>query len=320
MPAEEEDLTAGSGGVYKKIIRPATDGGKLPPSGSEVSVHYEGFLLDGQKFDSSRDREEPFTFKLGVGQVIEGWDIALATMAPGEFSIFTCRADYAYGWEGKPPKIPVDATLRFEIELISWAPSTKPISDMSPSEKLAHGVEKRAVGTRLLKDGEHAQAATEFEAGAESLLAVHSMMLQGAPDPAKLAEVADALRSCLLNLSQCKLKLESWEEAVHTCSRVLAMPGESENVKARFRRGVALTSLERYDEAKEELKAACLLDPKSKDIREQYERTKAAHAAQKASERQAFGGMFEPCSAATGTSGGAGAGADWGGTGKPFAV
>ena len=77
-------------------------------------------------------------FKLGVGAVIEGWDLAVASMKPGEVSAFTVRADYGYGWEGKPPKIPIDATLRFEIELISWKPSTKPVDEMSPMEKREH--------------------------------------------------------------------------------------------------------------------------------------------------------------------------------------
>lgn len=255
-------------------------------------VHYDGWLMDGQKFDSSRDREQPFEFKLGIGQVIEGWDLAVASMIPGEIATFTVRADYAYGWEGKPPKIPIDATLRFEIELISWRSGTKPVGDMSAAEKRAHGLEKRQRGTKLLKSGKYEAAAEAFEAGVESLGSLHAMMSSGAPDPAKLAEVFDALRSCLLNLSQCKLKLSQWEDAIAICSRVLVLPGEGDNVKARFRRGVGLVGLERYAEAKEELKAACLLDPKNKEIREQYEAAKNALAAQKALERSRFGGMF----------------------------
>ena len=135
MGADEEDLSGGKGGVFKKIIKPGDSSEKVPPAGSEVTVHYVGWLMDGQKFDSSRDREEPFKFKLGVGQVIDGWDLAVASMLPGEVAAFTVRADYGYGWEGKPPKIPIDATLRFEIELLSWKASTKPVDEMSPMEK-----------------------------------------------------------------------------------------------------------------------------------------------------------------------------------------
>jgi FKBP-type peptidyl-prolyl cis-trans isomerase len=74
-------------------------------------VHYTGTLLDGTKFDSSVDRDEPFSFSLGHGSVIKGWDIGVATMKKGEKALFTLRHDYAYGEKGSPPTIPPSATL-----------------------------------------------------------------------------------------------------------------------------------------------------------------------------------------------------------------
>ena len=74
-------------------------------------MHYTGTLLNGTKFDSSRDREEPFKFKLGAGQVIKGWDKTVATMKRGEQCRVVLRSDYAYGKSGSPPTIPADATL-----------------------------------------------------------------------------------------------------------------------------------------------------------------------------------------------------------------
>eukprot|EP01101_Sappina_pedata_P011162 TRINITY_DN728_c0_g1_i2.p1 TRINITY_DN728_c0_g1~~TRINITY_DN728_c0_g1_i2.p1 ORF type:complete len:342 (+),score=162.62 TRINITY_DN728_c0_g1_i2:27-1052(+) len=107
-------------GVVKKIIREGS-GDESPTKGSEVTVHYVGTLLsDGSKFDSSRDRADPFKFKLGQGQVIKGWDISVATMKKGEICVVTLASDYAYGDAGSPPKIPGRATLVFEIELIAW--------------------------------------------------------------------------------------------------------------------------------------------------------------------------------------------------------
>jgi FK506-binding protein 4/5 len=91
----------------------------LPAS---FTVHYVGTLeSDGSEFDSSRARGEPFGFTLGTGQVIKGWDAAVATMKKGEKSKITIRADYGYGDAGSPPKIPGGATLVFEVELLSWA-------------------------------------------------------------------------------------------------------------------------------------------------------------------------------------------------------
>ena len=252
----------------------------------------EGWLLDGQKFDSSRDREEPFTFKLGVGEVIEGWDIAVAAMAPGEVASFTVRSDYAYGWEGKPPKIPVDATLRFDIELISWQAAAKPTAEMGMAERRKHGLAQREEGTKLLRGQQYGEAAACFEAGVESLGSLHALMLQGRPDPAKLKEVAEALRSCLLNLSQCHLKTDRWEDAVNACSRVLAMPREGDNVKALYRRGLARLELTQLSEARDDLYQAASLDPQNKEVRAGYERAKAAHASHRAEEKAAFGGKL----------------------------
>jgi len=109
-------------GVRKQVLRPADDGEQqFPQNAAECSVHYEGrFEVDGEPFDSSRARCEPLTMRLGVGQVIKGWDLAVATMRRGELSRFTCEPEYAYGEQGAPPKIPSNATLVFDIELVDW--------------------------------------------------------------------------------------------------------------------------------------------------------------------------------------------------------
>ena len=77
--------------------------------------------MDGSKFDSSRDRPGNFSFTIGQGQVNKGRDKGVATMHKGEKAELYCRSDYAYGDSGSPPKIPGGATLKFEVELLSWA-------------------------------------------------------------------------------------------------------------------------------------------------------------------------------------------------------
>lgn len=74
---------------------------------------------DGKKFDSSRDRKEPFKFVLGAGKVIKGWDEGLALMSVGETAIITCPYHYAYGERGFNRVVPPRATLVFEVELLS---------------------------------------------------------------------------------------------------------------------------------------------------------------------------------------------------------
>lgn len=99
-------------------IEVLTEGtGDVAKSGDSVTVHYTGTFIDGQKFDSSLDRNQPFTFQLGDGQVIKGWDLGVAGMKAGEKRKLTIPYQLGYGASGYGP-IPAQATLIFEVELI----------------------------------------------------------------------------------------------------------------------------------------------------------------------------------------------------------
>lgn len=93
--------------------------GPSPQQGQTVTVHYTGTLTDGTKFDSSRDRGQPFQFIIGVGQVIKGWDVGVAQMKVGGRAKLTIPGDMAYGAGGVPGLIPANATLVFDVELLA---------------------------------------------------------------------------------------------------------------------------------------------------------------------------------------------------------
>ena len=102
-----------------KIEKLTTGTGPAPKKGDTVNVHYTGWLTNGSKFDSSVDRNDPFSFVLGAGQVIQGWDRGVATMRVGDKVKLTIPHELAYGEHGYPGAIPPKATLIFEVELLS---------------------------------------------------------------------------------------------------------------------------------------------------------------------------------------------------------
>lgn len=163
-------------GIKKEIITEApTDNWRKPKKGDEVFVHYVGTLeSDGSEFDSSRSRNKPFSFVLGQGQVIQGWDLGVATMKKGEVAKFTLSPEYAYGENGSPPKIPENATLVFEVELLNWTSQDDLFNDGSVIKAcLSDGS-----GWKKPKEGDevqvsfkpHPEAATPFDCTAKDYI------------------------------------------------------------------------------------------------------------------------------------------------------
>jgi len=114
---EPKTVTTTSGLKYQELV---VGKGPMPKPNSHVMVHYTGWLTNGQKFDSSVDRNQPFAFTLGRGEVIKGWDEGVATMHVGGKRKLTIPPRLGYGANGYPGAIPPNATLVFEVELLGF--------------------------------------------------------------------------------------------------------------------------------------------------------------------------------------------------------
>ena len=198
------------GGLQKKIIKEGN--GEKPANNNEVEgifnfylVHYTGKLDNGEVFDSSRTRNNTFKFVLGKGSVIKGWDEGVKTMKRGEIAEFKLSADYGYGARGAPPKIPANANLNFEIELINFKETEKPKWELDPPEKIAKAQKLKDEGVALFKEKNFKEASEKFEQG------------------------------LLLNLANCYNNLKEYQKTIDKCEKAIKI---KENPKCYYYRGV----------------------------------------------------------------------------------
>ncbi|CAH0513318.1 unnamed protein product [Peronospora belbahrii] len=278
---EPVDLS-GDGGVIKETY--VEGSGECPPEGYEIRAHYTGTLLDGTKFDSSRDRDSEFKFVLGKGNVIKAWDLAFASMKVGEKAMLTCKPEYAYGASGSPPKIPADATLQFDVELVGFSPKAKEMWEMDAEEKIAEATKLKEKGTEQFKTKEFDNAAATYVHAASYMEDMYDVTDEDKESMKQLQT------TCFLNAAMAYLKAENYGEAVSVASK--ALKNEPTNVKALYRRGVGRIYLNDLDRAKEDLLAAGKQDPSNRDVRRELEVLKQKMKEAREKEKSVFGGLF----------------------------
>jgi len=269
---------SGDGGILKQIIKEGT--GPQIPEHAKAKVHYVGTFEDGKKFDSSRDRKEPFTFTLGTNSVIKGWDIGVATMKEGELAILTCRFDYAYGENGSEPVIPPKATLKFEVELLGW-------EDPEPStaeEKIKAAIKKKDEGNQLFKEGKYNEALQSYS----NAIDYFKNSFGFSEDEKKRAD--EVKLPCFLNLAATQLRTKDYSDCVLNCHKALDI--DSNNVKALFRRGQAYSRLNDFDKAKSDFTEVIQLAPDNKEVRQELDILKKKIISYKQQEKQMFSNIF----------------------------
>jgi len=280
------------GGVKKIILEEAPEGAEgLPPNGNEVTAHYTGTLLDGSKFDSSVDRGTPFKFTIGTGQVIRAWDEGFASMKVGEKAILIATPEYAYGASGSPPKIPPNATLQFEVELISFREKPKEKWQMSPEERTKYAQDIKSKGGAAFGKQDYETAADLYQEAAEYVFDDEED--EPVPDDDLPLYIA-----CWSNAALCRLKLKDWVAAVKACDVAMKkLPSDDYNesnsrVKLLYRRGLARMNLGMLKESQKDLMAAYKLDNANKDVKRAMKQLKETLAKEKAKQKKAFGGFL----------------------------
>ncbi|KAI9364459.1 hypothetical protein DFJ73DRAFT_809567 [Zopfochytrium polystomum] len=185
------------GGVTKKVLAEG-EGWEKPENGDEVHVTYIGRLAEegkemaGPEFDRNDNRTNPFSFTLGKGQVIKGWDAAIPTMKKGERALITIKPEYGYGASGAGEKIPPNSTLEFEVELISW----KNVNALTKDGKVTLKFIKQVPGAwQQPKDGWEVSLGYTMKINNEIVKRVDSTtMIVGSPDETTPPFFMDALK------------------------------------------------------------------------------------------------------------------------------
>ena len=212
------DVTNGMGGILKRVLRAGNSLVGKPPKDAMVKVHYTGWLMDGTRFDSTRDRfGHPF-FKLGSGFERRCLEEGVATMNRGELAEFVCTSQYAYGAEGwkeggsSEYKVPPRATIRWEVELYSWSGFNGDHSKMGDGEMMDQAYHLKARGTEYFKMGQWESAAERYHEAVQ-LIDNPKFNLHDELPTGWALEASKLLLSCQLNEAQCEIKREEWNAA-----------------------------------------------------------------------------------------------------------
>jgi len=281
------------GGVTKETIRQGR--GRSPPNGSKVFVHFVGTIVEGEPgkgskpvvFLQTKETSSPFTFNIGQEQTIRGLEVAVGHMKEGEVAVIICKPEYAFGSFGNPQgfhsmgkPIPPNATLRFEIELISFEveESVEPWK-ADDKTRIENAQKNKDSGNDMFKQRNYEKACLMYRKAVDFLLSC---------DDKKSSQ--ELLLTCYLNIASCRLKTNEPKEVIEAATKALEI--DCNNVKALFRRGKGYNMKNDSELAKQDLTTALQLDKSNNEVRQELGIALQNLNISKQKEKKIYGGMF----------------------------
>ncbi|XP_014772494.1 peptidyl-prolyl cis-trans isomerase FKBP8 isoform X1 [Octopus bimaculoides] len=244
----------GNGLLTKSIVKKGDGVLTRPLQGQKVTLKTEGLLPDGTVID----KNESISFILGDGDVISGWDIAVALMELNEVAELKCDAKYAYGSQGRFPDVPSNTAIVYTLELLDKEPGPN-YSFIPLDERLLHASVKKERGNYLF-------ARNDFHGAINSYIKAISIIDQedNSDITGKSNQIPGEKIKCFNNLAAAQIKIERYSEAIKSCEEVLKH--DINNVKALFRMGRAYAAQGETKEAIAQMKKALKLEPETKDL------------------------------------------------------
>eukprot|EP01137_Pigoraptor_chileana_P020726 Opistho-2@83482 len=305
--ASEEWMDVLGNGLLKlKTIKPGNQEAERPVNGQTVTLHYIGRLQsDDSEVESTRSGN-PLVFRLGEGETLTVFDLVVALMYPGEIALVRTGARYAYGSQGKPPLIPADAALEYEIELVDIGLQSAP-KTMTVAQRLETADGKRRRGNEQFSRGDFESALSSYTRAVSFLDAIPDEPGAGddAADEGYVFPLSDAdmvaahatdagrqlLVHCLSNMTACQLRIGLHDAALKTSERVLSI--DPMNVKSLYRKAQASRSLGELDVAHDALVAAAKIEPSNRDVRAELDVVRQERKKLREKERRVYGGMLK---------------------------
>jgi peptidylprolyl isomerase len=274
-------LTA-DGQVGKTVLKEGA--GTTPSDGQEVTVEYRVKLATGQEVDASTTRSAPFKFLLGGNEVATGLELGVRTMKKGEKALLELGPGYGFGERGSS-RIPPNAALQVELELLDFENKKKFITDMTVEEKHKAGEDAKLHGNDHFKAKRLKEAVEAYKVGLSYL----DTILDTDQSPA----MSSLWTSLSLNLCVCWNGLGRWAECKKQVDKVLDRTPNRNHPKARYLRGIAERNLGHFAEALADLTFALETDPTDARIAVELETTREKQKQAREHEKKAFGQLFQ---------------------------